>query len=114
MPLKPSTATKMCIRDSDNPEYFYNILPYAYVLGVSDKWMKKFEGITMEAPHWYYSCLLYTSNFKNAVLQQSRRKFILVYRKCYIRICFHGISTVSYTHLDVYKRQPEMHTAVKM
>lgn len=45
---------------NDNPEYFYNILPYAYVLGVSDKWMKKFEGITMEAPHWYYSYYPYS------------------------------------------------------
>ena len=27
----------------ENPNYFYDILPYAYVLGVSDKWSKKFE-----------------------------------------------------------------------
>lgn len=26
-----------------NPNYFYDILPYAYVLGVSDKWIKNFE-----------------------------------------------------------------------
>ncbi len=38
----------------ENPAYFYNILPYAYVLGVSDKWMKKFESIAIEKPHWYY------------------------------------------------------------
>lgn len=36
------------------PEYFYNILPYTYVLGVSNKWMKKFEDIALEAPGWYY------------------------------------------------------------
>lgn len=36
------------------PEYFYNILPYTYVLGVSNKWMKKFEDIALEAPKWYY------------------------------------------------------------
>ena len=36
------------------PEYFYNILPYTYVLGVSSKWMKKFEDIALEAPRWYY------------------------------------------------------------
>jgi uncharacterized membrane protein len=39
---------------NDNPEYFYNILPYAYVLGVSDKWIKNFEGITLKQPDWYY------------------------------------------------------------
>ena len=39
----------------ENPEYFYNILPYAYVLGVSDKWIKKFESISLQAPSWYDS-----------------------------------------------------------
>lgn len=38
----------------EDPEYFYNILPYTYVLGVSDKWMKKFEDIALQAPTWYY------------------------------------------------------------
>lgn len=37
-----------------DPEYFYNILPYTYALGVSDKWMKKFEDIAIEAPRWYH------------------------------------------------------------
>ena len=37
------------------PSYFYNILPYTYVLGVSDKWIKKFETISLQAPSWYDS-----------------------------------------------------------
>ncbi len=28
-----------------NPNYFYNILPYTYVLNISKKWIKKFENI---------------------------------------------------------------------
>lgn len=36
-----------------DPEYFYEILPFAYALEVSDKWIKKFESISMEAPDWY-------------------------------------------------------------
>lgn len=40
---------------NDDPTYFYNILPFTYVLGVSDKWIKKFEGITLEEPEWYES-----------------------------------------------------------
>lgn len=36
-----------------NPSYFYNVLPYAYVLGVTDKWAKNFEGIGIEPPNWY-------------------------------------------------------------
>ena len=31
----------------ENPTYFYDILPYTYVLGVSDKWIKKFETISL-------------------------------------------------------------------
>ena len=38
---------------NDNPKYFYNILPYAYVLDVSDKWVNKFENIAIEPPEWY-------------------------------------------------------------
>ncbi len=39
---------------NEDPEYFYNILPYTYVLGVSNKWIKKFEDIALQAPTWYY------------------------------------------------------------
>jgi len=37
----------------ENPTYFYDILPYTYVLGVSDKWIKKFEVLAIEEPNWY-------------------------------------------------------------
>lgn len=37
----------------EDPTYFYNILPFTYVLGVSDKWIKKFEVIALSAPDWY-------------------------------------------------------------
>ena len=37
----------------ENPEYFYDILPYAYILGVSDKWIKQFESIVTLDPKWY-------------------------------------------------------------
>ena len=37
----------------EHPTYFYDILPYTYVLDVSDKWIKKFETISIMAPTWY-------------------------------------------------------------
>ncbi len=37
----------------ENPSYFYNVLPYAYVLGVTDVWARKFEEIGVEPPQWY-------------------------------------------------------------
>lgn len=39
----------------DDPTYFYNILPFTYVFGISDKWIKKFESITLSEPEWYDS-----------------------------------------------------------
>ncbi len=32
---------------SENPHYFYDILPYTYVLNISKKWISKFENIPM-------------------------------------------------------------------
>lgn len=37
----------------ENPSYFYDILPFAYVLDVSDKWINKFESIIQKSPAWY-------------------------------------------------------------
>ena len=31
----------------DNPHYFYDILPYTYVLNLSKKWIEKFQDIKM-------------------------------------------------------------------
>jgi uncharacterized membrane protein YgcG len=53
----------------ENPSYFYNVLPYAYVLGVTDIWARKFEDIGVAPPQWYsgypggrmFSTLVFTS-----------------------------------------------------
>ncbi len=42
---------EMLVRE--NPAYFYHILPFAYVLNVSDVWSKQFESIAIDAPSWY-------------------------------------------------------------
>lgn len=39
----------------EDPEYFYNVLPFTYVLNVSNKWIKMFESITIQPPNWYSS-----------------------------------------------------------
>ncbi|MHB8962767.1 MAG: DUF2207 family protein [Saccharofermentanales bacterium] len=38
---------------NDDPEYYYHILPYALVLGVSDIWENKFKDINLTEPSWY-------------------------------------------------------------
>lgn len=37
----------------EDPKYFYNILPYAYVFGLTKEWIKNFEGIELAPPTWY-------------------------------------------------------------
>lgn len=37
----------------ENPEYFYEVLPYTYVLDISDKWIEQFESIITKEPNWY-------------------------------------------------------------
>ena len=37
----------------EDPEYFYHILPYAYVFGLTNKWIKNFESLPIVIPEWY-------------------------------------------------------------
>lgn len=53
--LETAEKAKLETLVMQDPTYFYNILPYTYVLGVSDKWIKKFESISLQAPYWYDS-----------------------------------------------------------
>lgn len=51
--LKTAEKERLETLVNDNPEYFYDILPYAYVLDVSKEWTKNFESIAIEQPKWY-------------------------------------------------------------
>ena len=37
----------------ENPSYFYDVLPYAMVFGLTQKWKEQFANIDMPAPDWY-------------------------------------------------------------
>lgn len=43
----------------ENPSAFFEVLPYAYVLGVSDVWASKFEDLIIPQPEWYVSTNYY-------------------------------------------------------
>ena len=53
--LETAEKEKLEALVNEEPTYFYDILPYTYVLGVSDKWIKNFEIISLQAPSWYDS-----------------------------------------------------------
>ncbi len=37
----------------ENPAYFYDVLPYCYILKITDKLKPKFDKITLDGPSWY-------------------------------------------------------------
>ncbi len=51
--LELAERDKLVALVEQDPSYFYNILPYAWVLNVSDKWCRKFETIAIQPPEWY-------------------------------------------------------------
>ena len=46
-----------------DPQFYYHVLPYAQVLGVSDKWEEKFKDITVQPPQWATSSSHTVFNF---------------------------------------------------
>ncbi|MBQ5485354.1 MAG: hypothetical protein IIT72_07695, partial [Lachnospiraceae bacterium] len=38
-----------------DPEYFFNILPYAQVLGLTTQWTNHFLKLDLQQPSWYSS-----------------------------------------------------------
>ncbi len=60
---------------NENPSYFYDVLPYTYVLGLSNKWIKKFETIVQTTPDWYEGAGGYMafSTFMSSTMSSSMR-----------------------------------------
>lgn len=62
---------------NDDPQFFYRILPYAYVLNLSDTWSKKFESLAVPAPDWYagtdptFSTVIFMNHMNRAMYATS-------------------------------------------
>jgi len=61
--IRMADGEKLVQEAENNPYYYSNMLPYAYVLGTAKKWSKKFEPISTPLPDWYASPLLTEENF---------------------------------------------------
>lgn len=53
--IRTAELDRLKLLVEETPEYFYHILPYAWVFGLTDKWIKNFEGIAVPEPQWYYT-----------------------------------------------------------
>ena len=63
---------KLLMLVKENPSYFYNVLPYAYVLGITNAWIKNFEGIALPEPQWYtgsspFTPIIFAAGFNSAM-----------------------------------------------
>jgi uncharacterized membrane protein len=63
------------------PEIFEKFLPYAMVLGVEDKWAKKFEGIYNTIPNWYEDPTI--TNFNSYSLTKDLTSFNIPFNKVF-------------------------------
>ena len=52
--IKTAEIDKLNELVEEDPQYFYHIKPYAYVFGLSNKWIKNFEDLPVTPPHWYH------------------------------------------------------------
>ncbi|MGL4671298.1 DUF2207 domain-containing protein [Cetobacterium sp.] len=64
--LETAEKRKLEMLIHENPGYFYNILPYTIVLGVSQVWADKFKDLQIPPPQWYGG-----SNIGNAFMMAS-------------------------------------------
>ena len=51
--IKTAEKSRLEALQNDDPEYFYKILPYAMVFGLTNKWAKLFKDIEVKQPDWY-------------------------------------------------------------
>lgn len=52
--IKTAEEDKLKMLVAENPEYYYDVLPYAMVFNMSDQWAKQFKNIPTNPPGWYY------------------------------------------------------------
>lgn len=60
--IKTAEKSRLEALQQDDPEYFYKILPYAMVFGLSNKWAKLFKDIEVKQPDWYKTATPFYGN----------------------------------------------------
>lgn len=69
--IKRAELDRIKMLVEENPQYFYNVLPYAYSLGLSEKWAKNFAEIVTPPPTWYQGNPSYGNNFTPVLFASS-------------------------------------------
>ncbi len=53
--IRTAEYDRLKMLSEEDPEYFFNIMPYACVFGMSSKWADKFSDFRIPQPSWYTS-----------------------------------------------------------
>lgn len=71
--IETAELDKLKMLVDENPTYFFDVLPYAMVFGLSDHWAKQFKGLTIKQPDWYicYDMMLFNSLYFNRMLYRN-------------------------------------------
>lgn len=70
--IKTAEKEKLELMLDENPSYFYDILPYAIVFGLTQKWASHFDSLLLSPPDWYrgeryerFNPIVFTSNMNS-------------------------------------------------
>ncbi|MDM8533955.1 DUF2207 domain-containing protein [Clostridiaceae bacterium HSG29] len=61
--LETAKLDKLEMLFKDNPEYYYDMLPYVMVFGLTEIWDKRIKDLTLEGPSWYVSNRPFTTYY---------------------------------------------------
>lgn len=61
--LETAKVDKLEMLFKENPEYFYDMLPYVMVFDLSEIWDKQIKNLTLEGPSWYVSNRPFTTYY---------------------------------------------------
>jgi uncharacterized membrane protein YgcG len=54
--IRTAEYDRLKMLSAEDPAYFYDVLPYAAVMGMSTEWAEKFTDIQVPQPEWYSTC----------------------------------------------------------
>jgi len=51
--IRNAEYDRLKVLSDEDPEYFFNVMPYAFVMGLSTRWVERFSDIKIQKPVWY-------------------------------------------------------------
>ncbi|MCR5416299.1 MAG: DUF2207 domain-containing protein [Pseudobutyrivibrio sp.] len=74
--IEKAELDKLQMLCQENPNYYFDILGYAYAFGLSDKWIKQFEALAIPIPQptWYYGVTPYNPYMFNRSFTSMMRR----------------------------------------